>query len=206
MTTLSRRHSLSVYDPHPSLSASLESLSSPRTPPPYSTTMPMPALPSQHSGFRDDVSEPALDTSEHVSHGQPPPPGWPYNGSVQASTNGSNGSSGGAWYRHNPYLPRHSNSPSPRRGSGSRGASLEDPTVQAAKVPLPKGESMSPEKERSGTPAAHGSGNGRGSGIDERLTTGSAPPVPIFSLAAPESPQKAENCVLANCLVLSIFC
>lgn len=128
-----------MFESHPSLSASLEDFEQ------NEKNSPMIRLPSQHSGFRDDSSEPGNDST---SEGPWSPPGWKGAGS-------SNG-----WYRHQPYLRESplvkfsradSGTHSRDRASRSPAFDDDDPTLPM-NIPLPRG-SMSPEKGFSASPA-----------------------------------------------------
>ena len=140
-TTATRIRSMdSMYDTHPPLSASLEDFEHGERP------SPVLRLPSHHSGFRSDSSEAGADS---VSSGPWSPPGW------RGTTSSS------AWYRHQPYLHESAvanSSTSPRKSReasirhGSTGVHDEDdPTLQAANIPLPRG-SLSPTKDMSPGP------------------------------------------------------
>ena len=157
---------MSAYDSHPSLSASLESISDPQSPRFHNTNM---SLPSAHSGFRSD-SGIRSGSERSLSPDGPHIPGWPYGGQA-AGTDASRSpdlrpkftspvkstTSGNPWYAHNPYVAARRNeshtrsvqSASPQRATGSRGMSDEDPTLLAARIPLPKGSSSSPERAES---------------------------------------------------------
>ena len=125
-----------MFESHPSVTASLEDFEH------SEKNSPMIRLPSHHSGFRDDSSEPDNDST---SEGPWSPTGW--KGAI---------GSGSGWYRHRPYLD---DSPI-KRYSGrstdtpSRDKSPvfddDDPTLPM-NIPLPKG-SMSPEKGLSASP------------------------------------------------------
>ncbi|KAL8824339.1 MAG: hypothetical protein Q9191_005118 [Dirinaria sp. TL-2023a] len=121
-----------MFDSHPSLSASLESMEN---------RSPVFGLPSQHSGFKSEESE--ADTE---SNSEEPwsPPAW------------RNQQAAGGWYRHQPY-PEHntklkpSASPSRSRGTSPQYESArerEGETIVPANIPLPRG-SRSPTKEQS---------------------------------------------------------
>lgn len=122
-----------MFDSHPSLSASLESMEN---------RSPAFGLPSQHSGFKSGDSEADIESNSEEPWS---PPAW------------RNQHPAGGWYRHQPYLQRESKhlkpSPSP---SHSRGTSPqyedarenEGETIIPANIPLPRG-SMSPVKEQS---------------------------------------------------------
>ena len=121
-----------IHDDHPSLSASLEDFEqSPR-----SLAF---GLPSQHSGFKSEESEPDDDV---VSDEPWEPPAW------------RNSVAAGGWYRHQPYpqnvdLLRASASASRSRGTSYESAHEKNGNeTLAAKIPLPRG-STSPTKERS---------------------------------------------------------
>lgn len=126
-----------AFDDHPSLSASLEDFE-------HNDRSPTFGLPSQHSGFKTDDSEPEGDST---SEGPWSPPAW----RRQATDTG--------WYQHQPYAPEHrllrpSNSPSRSRTTSPRYHSTkedEGDTVLPASIPLPRG-SMSPVKEQSPSP------------------------------------------------------
>ncbi|KAL8720484.1 MAG: hypothetical protein Q9225_002672 [Loekoesia sp. 1 TL-2023] len=128
-----------TFDDHPSLSASLEDFE-------HNDRSPTFGLPSQHSGFKSDESEPEGDST---SEGPWSPPAW----RRQTADAG--------WYRHQPYaqdnrLLRPSNSPSRSRTTSPQYQSVkedEGDTVLPANIPLPRG-SMSPVKEQSPSPEA----------------------------------------------------
>lgn len=131
---------LDAFDDHPSLAASLEDFE-------HNDRSPTFGLPSQHSGFKSDESEPEGDST---SEGPWSPPAW------------RRQTAEAAWYRHQPYaqdhrLLRHSPSPSRSRTTSPRYQSAkeaeEGDTIQAANIPLPRG-SMSPIKEQSPSPEA----------------------------------------------------
>ena len=124
-----------MFDSHPSLSASLESMEN---------RSPVFGLPSQHSGFKSEDSE--ADTE---SNSEEPwsPPAW------------RNQQAAGGWYRRQPY-PEHktklkpSASPSRSRGTSPQYESArenEGETIVPANIPLPRG-SRSPTKEQSPEP------------------------------------------------------
>ena len=147
MTAASRRHSLTLYDTHPSLSASLESFSPRQSLSLGSPTMQVPQ-PHQPS-YQGDGSEPLEASATSRLSPDRLPPGWPYN-SVHS------------WYQTNPQFKAKSESPrkeSQRRAGLSRGRSLEDPVAVAAAVALPRG-SLSPDRE-SAPPGLISSGPGR---------------------------------------------
>ncbi|KAI4195263.1 MAG: hypothetical protein LQ350_007282 [Teloschistes chrysophthalmus] len=130
---------LDTFDDHPSLCASLEDFEPNDRSPTF-------GVPSQHSGFKSEDSEPEGDSN---SEGPWSPPAW----RRQTTEAG--------WYRHQPYAQdsRHlkpSSSPSRSRTTSPQHHSLkededEDETILPANIPLPKG-SMSPTKERSPSP------------------------------------------------------
>ncbi|KAL8694388.1 MAG: hypothetical protein Q9218_000954 [Villophora microphyllina] len=130
---------LDAFDDHPSLSASLEDFE-------HHDRSPTFGLPSQHSGFKSEDSEPEGDS---VSEGPWSPPAW----RRQTAEAG--------WYRHQPYTQdsRHlkpSVSPSRSRTTSPPFQSIredEGETILPASIPLPKG-SMSPVKEQSPSPEA----------------------------------------------------
>ncbi len=131
---------LDAFDDHPSLAASLEDFE-------HNDRSPTFGLPSQHSGFKSDESEPEGDST---SEGPWSPPAW------RSQT------ADAAWYRHQPYaqdnrLLRPSKSPSRSRTTSpqhqSAEAAEEGDTILAANIPLPRG-SMSPIKEQSPSPEA----------------------------------------------------
>ena len=143
MTTALRMNEMEkMFDDHPSLSASLESV---EDRPRYS---PMFGLPSQHSGFKSEPEDSEGD--DDLSSGEPwSPPGFP-----------SHRRSGSGWYRHDPYgdgnryslkpsvSPGRSRQTSPEYEDAPEGD--EDITL-AANIPLPKGAD-SPLKGRSPSP------------------------------------------------------
>ncbi len=128
-----------AFDDHPSLTASLEDFEQ------TDNRSPVFAIPSQHSGFRSDESEPDPESN---SEGPWSPPAWRKS---SAATH---------WYRHQPYAQsNHSLKPSASH-SRSRGTSPQyesaheddgDLTIPA-NIPLPRG-SLSPVKERSPSPS-----------------------------------------------------
>ncbi|KAL8738642.1 MAG: hypothetical protein Q9181_000588 [Wetmoreana brouardii] len=128
---------LDAFDDHPSLSASLEDFENNDRSPTF-------GLPSQHSGFKSDDSEPDAESN---SEGPWSPPAWRRQ-TAQAG-----------WYRHQPYAQdnRHlkpSMSPSRSRDTSPQYQSIkedEGDTILPANIPLPRG-SMSPAKEQSPTP------------------------------------------------------
>ncbi|KAL8920084.1 MAG: hypothetical protein Q9208_006437 [Pyrenodesmia sp. 3 TL-2023] len=131
---------LDGFDDHPSLAASLEDFE-------HNDRSPTFGLPSQHSGFKSDESEPEGDST---SEGPWSPPAW------------RRQTADAAWYRHQPYTqnhrllrpsisPSHSRTTSPNY-QGAKEAEEGD-TIQAANIPLPRG-SMSPTKEQSPSPEA----------------------------------------------------
>ena len=129
---------LDGFDDHPSISASLEDFE-------HNERSPTFGLPSQHSGFKSEESEPDMDSN---SEGPWSPPAW----KKQSPAVG--------WYRHQPYA-QHSHarltasmSPSRSRGTSPQYESApeeEGETTLAANIPLPRG-SMSPVKEQSPAP------------------------------------------------------
>ncbi|KAL9605879.1 MAG: hypothetical protein Q9179_000943 [Wetmoreana sp. 5 TL-2023] len=128
---------LDAFDDHPSLSASLEDFE-------HNDRSPTFGLPSQHSGFKSDDSEPDAESN---SEGPWSPPAWRRH-TVEAG-----------WYRHQPYAQdsRHlkpSMSPSRSRDTSPQYQSIkedEGDTILPANIPLPRG-SMSPVKEQSPSP------------------------------------------------------
>ena len=130
-----------MFDDHPSLSASLESIEDQHNRPP------MFGLPSQHSGFK---SEPSSDVEDDLSNGEPwSPPGF-----------SGHKRSGSGWFRHDPYgegnrlnlkpslSPQRSRHTSPEYQDAEEGD--EDLTIPA-NIPLPRG-TESPLKGRSPSP------------------------------------------------------
>ncbi|KAL8904918.1 MAG: hypothetical protein Q9207_002948 [Kuettlingeria erythrocarpa] len=131
---------LDAFDDHPSLAASLEDFE-------HNDRSPTFGLPSQHSGFKSDESEPEGDST---SEGPWSPLAW------RSQT------ADAAWYRHQPYaqdsrLLRPSKSPSRSRTTSPQHqcaeAAEEGNTILAANIPLPRG-SMSPIMEQSPSPEA----------------------------------------------------
>lgn len=128
---------LDASDDHPSLSASLEDFE-------HNDRSPTFGLPSQHSGFKSDESEPEGDSR---SEGPWSPPAW------------RRQTADAAWYRHQPYaqdsrLLKPSKSPSRSRTTSPQYQSAEEAegdTILPANIPLPRG-SMSPVKEQSPSP------------------------------------------------------
>ena len=127
------------FDDHPSLCASLEDFE-------HSDRSPTFRLPSQHSGFKSEESEPGGDST---SEGPWSPPAW----RRQTADAG--------WYRHQPYaqdcrLLKPSTSPSRSRTTSPQYQSVQEDegdTTLPANIPLPRG-SMSPVKEQSPSPEA----------------------------------------------------
>ncbi|KAI4086025.1 MAG: hypothetical protein Q9206_002710 [Seirophora lacunosa] len=130
---------LEAFDDHPSLSASLEDFE-------HNDRSPTFGLPSQHSGFKSDESDPEVDCA---SDGPWSPPAW------------RRQTADAAWYRHQPYaqncrLLKPSKSPSRSRTTSPRYQKAEEAegdTILPASIPLPRG-SMSPAKEQSPSPEA----------------------------------------------------
>ncbi|KAL8788097.1 MAG: hypothetical protein Q9213_001855 [Squamulea squamosa] len=128
---------LDAFDDHPSLSASLEDFE-------HNDRSPTFGMPSQHSGFKLEESEPEGDSN---SEGPWSPPAW----RRQVADAG--------WYRHQPYAQDHqrlkpSMSPSRSRHTSPQYPSIneeEGDTILPANIPLPRG-SMSPVKEQSPGP------------------------------------------------------
>ncbi|KAL8812668.1 MAG: hypothetical protein Q9223_000570 [Gallowayella weberi] len=128
---------LDDFDDHPSLAASLEDFE-------HNERSPTFGMPSQHSGFKSEESEPEGDSN---SEGPWSPPAW----RRQVADAG--------WYRHQPYAQnsRHlkpSTSPSRSRQTSPQYQSAheeEGDTILPANIPLPRG-SISPTKEQSPCP------------------------------------------------------
>ncbi|KAL8798603.1 MAG: hypothetical protein Q9182_006538 [Xanthomendoza sp. 2 TL-2023] len=128
---------LDAFDDHPSLAASLEDFE-------HNDRSPTFGMPSQHSGFKSEESEPECDSN---SEGPWSPPAW----RRQVADAG--------WYRHQPYAQnsRHlkpSTSPSRSRHTSPQYQSAhedEGDTILPANIPLPRG-SISPAKEQSPSP------------------------------------------------------
>lgn len=128
---------LDTSDDHPSLSASLEDFE-------HNDRSPTFGMPSQHSGFKSEESEPEGDSN---SEGPWSPPAW----RRQVADAG--------WYRHQPYAQDNQHlkpSMSPARSRHTspqyRNANEEEgDTILPANIPLPRG-SMSPVKEPSPSP------------------------------------------------------
>ncbi|KAL8702167.1 MAG: hypothetical protein Q9224_000129 [Gallowayella concinna] len=128
---------LDAFDDHPSLAASLEDFE-------HNDRSPTFGMPSQHSGFKSEESEPGGDSN---SEGPWSPPAW----RRQVADAG--------WYRHQPYPQnsRHlkpSTSPSRSRHTSPQYQSAQEEegdTILPASIPLPRG-SMSPAKEQSPSP------------------------------------------------------
>jgi len=124
-----------MFDSHPSLSASLESMEN---------RSPVFGLPSQHSGFKLEDSEADVESNSEEPWS---PPAW------------RNQHAAGGWYRHQPYLQQNSKLKPSASPSHSRGTSPqyedarenEGETIIPANIPLPRG-SMSPTKEQSPSP------------------------------------------------------
>ena len=141
MTTTKTEH-LSLFDSHPSLSAtSLEDFEA-RDSPTF-------RIPSQHSGFRSESSEMGDAESDLDRPWSPKPWRRPE-------------AAGSGWYRHQPYRNEtRSRSPTKSRsrdGSVPFESALENDNdddndvTLAANIPLPRG-SLSPVKERTRTPS-----------------------------------------------------
>ena len=156
-----------MFDSHPSLSVSLESMEN---------RSPVFGLPSQHSGFKSEDSEADVESNPEEPWS---PPAW------------RNQHPAGGWYRHQPYLQQDSKlkfSPSP---SHSRGTSpqyedareIEGETTVPANIPLPKG-SMSPTKEQSPSPQPI---------LGERRNFG--PEFAPLEEPASATPDNANNCM-----------
>ena len=137
-----RNHTMDNFDAlddHPSISASLEDFE-------HNDRSPTFGMPSQHSGFKSEESEPEGDST---SEGPWSPPAW----RRQVADAG--------WYRHQPHAQdnRHlksSISPSRSRHTSPQYQSAkeeEGDTILPANIPLPRG-SMSPVKEQSPSPEA----------------------------------------------------
>ncbi|KAL8836766.1 MAG: hypothetical protein Q9176_006089 [Flavoplaca citrina] len=128
-----------ALDDHPSLSASLEDFE-------HNDRSPTFGMPSQHSGFKSEESEPEGDST---SEGPWSPPAW----RRQVADAG--------WYRHQPHAQdnRHlkpSISPSRSRHTSPQYQNAQEEegdTILPANIPLPRG-SMSPIKEQSPSPEA----------------------------------------------------
>ncbi len=124
-----------MFDSHPSLSASLESMEN---------RSPVFGLPSQHSGLKLEDSEADVESNSEEPWS---PPAW------------RNQHAAGGWYRHQPYLQQNSKLKPSASPSHSRGTSPqyedarenEGETIIPANIPLPRG-SMSPTKELSPSP------------------------------------------------------
>ena len=154
---------LDTFDDHPSLSASLEDFE-------HHDRSPTFGVPSQHSGFKSDDSEPEVDAQ---SDGPWSPPAW---GRQTAEA---------GWYQHQPYAqdsrhlkPSMSRSRSRNTSPQYRGVKEDEgDTVLPANIPLPKG-SMSPVKEQSPsaepTPSLDAVSEGRAQ--SEQPSTGVASP------------------------------
>ena len=166
-----------AFDDHPSLSASLEDFEH------TENRSPVFAIPSQHSGFRSDESEPDAETN---SEGPWSPAGWR---KPNVATH---------WYRHQPYAQSNqglkpSVSPSRSRGTSPQYESACDDDGDLtipANIPLPRG-SLSPVKERSPSPSPYPerSQEGRGpSPAFEKVEHHTVPPVP----------ENANNCMRMN--------
>lgn len=124
-----------MYDSHPSLSASLESMEN---------RSPVFGLPSQHSGFKSEESDADLESNSEEPWS---PPAW------------RNQQAAGGWYRRQPYPENNTKLEPSASQSRSRQASPqyesakenEGETTIAANIPLPPG-SRSPTKELSPSP------------------------------------------------------
>ena len=156
-----------MFDSHPSLSASLESMDN---------RSPAFGLPSQHSGFKSEDSEADVESNSEEPWS---PPAW------------RNKQAASGWYRHQPY-PGHeshlkpSQSPSRSRGTSPQYESArenEGETIIPANIPLPAG-SRSPTKERSPEPQPY----------PERGTDFS-PQFAYAEEAAPVASENSNNCV-----------
>ena len=128
-----------AFDDHPSLSASLESFDH------NENRSPLFALPSQHSGFKSDDSEPGADSASDEPWS---PPAW------------RTQNPGKSWYQHQPYPRQNAVLKPPGSASRSRDTSPQyesaredegDLTIPA-NIPLPRG-SLSPVKERTPSPS-----------------------------------------------------
>ena len=136
---------LDAFDDHPSLSASLEDFE-------HHDRSPTFALPSQHSGFKSDESEPDAESN---SEGPWSPPAWRRKCAAPG------------WYRHQPYAqdnlqPNSKTSQSRSRETSPKYESAQEDDADItipAKIPLPRG-SMSPTKERSPSPELFPDGGG----------------------------------------------
>ncbi|KAL8781273.1 MAG: hypothetical protein Q9194_000468 [Teloschistes cf. exilis] len=161
---------LDTFDDHPSLCASLEDFEPNDRSPTF-------GVPSQHSGFKSEDSEPEGDSN---SEGPWSPPAW----RRQTTEAG--------WYRHQPYAQdsRHlkpSSSPSRSRTTSPQQQSVredEGETILPANIPLPKG-SMSPTKEQSPSPEVM-----RDAASKSEVTEHSEQP--IIAAASPNNCKKAE--------------
>ncbi|KAL1956935.1 hypothetical protein VTO42DRAFT_6682 [Malbranchea cinnamomea] len=149
-----------MFDDHPSLSASLEDfVENPERRSPFF------GIPSQHSGFRSEISTDADETLENgSSNGEPwSPPGYK-RAFMQRSAQNTlpSAMSGSAWYRRQPYLhnapdlkpardlkPAAGNSPAwSREPSPQYEDALEKPAdandlgdlILPASIPLPPGD------------------------------------------------------------------
>ena len=163
-----------AFDDHPSLSASLEDFEH------TDNRSPVFAIPSQHSGFRSDESEP---DPESTSEGPWSPPAW------------RKPNIASHWYRHQPYAQSNHGLKPAASSSRSRGTSPQyesaheddaDLTIPA-NIPLPRG-SLSPVKERSPSPSPH-----RRRPEEEQGSGGQA-----FGKAeetVPLAPESANNCM-----------
>lgn len=168
-----------AFDDHPSLSASLEDFEH------TEHRSPVFAIPSQHSGFRSDESEPDAETN---SEGPWSPAGWR---KPNVATH---------WYRHQPYAQSNqglkpSVSPLRSRGTSPQYESARDDNDDGdltipANIPLPRG-SLSPVKERSPSPSPYPERQQEGQGPSpafEKVEHHTVPPVP----------ENANNCMRMN--------
>lgn len=161
-----------MFDSHPSLSASLESMEN---------RSPVFGLPSQHSGFKSEDSEADVESNPEEPWA---PPAW------------RNQHAAGGWYRHQPYLQpnsklKPSTSPSHSRGTSPQyedARENEGETIIPANIPLPRG-SMSPTKEQSPSPqpCAGGAQDFEAQDFGQQFAPVEEP--------TPAAPENANNCV-----------
>ena len=151
-----------VFNDHPSLAASLEDFEEHPE-----RRSPLFGIPSQHSGFRSEISTDPDETLDNgSSNGEP----WSPPGFKRAFMQNSNQNffpssiSGSAWYRHQPYLrnapdlkppvgssPAWSREPSPQYEDALEKPVESNDLILPASIPLPPGAD-SPLNGRSPSP------------------------------------------------------
>ena len=160
-----------IFDDHASLSASLEDFEH------NEPASPAFRLPSQHSGFKSEDSEP-----ENESNSEEPwsPPAW------------KNPPSSHGWYRHQPYLQQSMNSRPSASPIKSRELSPEYESAMEdegdytlpANIPLPR-DSISPAKEIPPSPSVYAKG---GVDVEENMPD---------KEEASRAPENLGNCLQA---------